>query len=136
MILAQAIGIVIFQVLFICSKSSSTPKKNIKNIKPKLAISSNVGILLAGQIALVQAGIWPSKKTNLFKKIKSFYLKPRREGPKIIPAIIWPITCGCRINESNLAKTLHTTKVIKTCIKNVAKGLVCGSSKRTTIVVF
>jgi hypothetical protein len=57
MILAQAIGIVIFQVLFICSKSSSTPKKNIKNIKPKLAISSNVGILLAGQIALVQAGI-------------------------------------------------------------------------------
>jgi hypothetical protein len=67
-ILEQAIGIVIFQVLLICSKSSSTPKKNIKNIKPKLAISSNVGRLDAGQIALVQAGIWPLKKKNLFRE--------------------------------------------------------------------
>jgi hypothetical protein len=53
-ILEQAIGIVVFQLFLICSKSSSTPKKNIKKIKPKLAISENVGTLDGGQIASVQ----------------------------------------------------------------------------------
>jgi hypothetical protein len=53
-ILEQAIGIVVFQLFLICSKSSSIPKKNIKKIKPKLAISENVGRLAGGQIALDQ----------------------------------------------------------------------------------
>ncbi len=57
------------------------------------------------------------------------------DGPKIIPAIIWPITCGCRIYASNLARTLHTTNVMKTCIRNVAKGSVRGSSNKTTILL-
>ncbi len=57
------------------------------------------------------------------------------DGPKMIPAIIWPITCGCRIYASNLARTLHTTNVIKTCIRNVAKGSVRGSSNKTTILL-
>ena len=52
-----------------------------------------------------------------------------------MPAMIWPITCGCRMYESNLARILHTTNVIKTCIKNVAKGRLRGSSKRTTIAM-
>jgi hypothetical protein len=36
--------------------------------------------------------------------------------------------------ESNLARNLHTTKVMKTCIRKVAKGSSRGSSNKTTIL--
>jgi hypothetical protein len=63
-ILAQAIGIVTFQLFLIWSKSSSSPKKNIKKIKPKLAISWNAAVLETGQIAADQPGAWPTKDKN------------------------------------------------------------------------
>lgn len=64
----------------------------------------------------------------------SFQNKPRIDGPNRIPVIICPITWGCRINASNLAKILHTINVRKTCMRNVARRCVRGSSKSTTIL--
>ena len=52
----------------------------------------------------------------------------------MIPAMICPITCGCRMYDNSLARTLQKTKVMNTCIRNVAKGDECGSSNSTTIV--
>jgi len=73
-ILTAARGTVVFQLLFICSKSNSSPKKNMKNIRPKLAINLNTSKLFSGQIAFVHASIWPINERKMNESVCSFSL--------------------------------------------------------------
>lgn len=56
MMLEMATGMVTFQFALICAKSSSKPRKNMKKISPRLAISEKICRLDCGQIASDQPG--------------------------------------------------------------------------------